>query len=493
MHLHYGTGFQHWQGWMKMMFKQQRLHPATIFFNFTRILRESIFAIVLGFITFRDESFVYFILILGAILVIFIIISALSWYRFTYQVEDDDLRIEYGIIIRKKRYISKNRIQSIDLSAGVVHRLFKLVKVQIETAGSGSGAEASLKAVKLWEGERLRNELKKVNKQQIESDVETPKQPSYTISFKQLFLAGSTSGSVGIILAFFFFAFSQMEQFIPERFYENTLEWVIGLSIALIIGLGIILLIVLWLFGIAGTMIKYGNFKITKHNDELFITRGLLEKKQLTLPLRRIQAIGLQESLIRQPLGYVTIFAEVAGGSVEKGEDISTVLFPIMNKGEVRDFLEKLLPEYAGAAQPEELVGPPKRALKFYLFRSMILFIILGAGVVYFFPQFSWIPVLFIIASLFLGSLRYRDSGYHIQDKALMVRYRIFSKTTMIMYHKRIQSFERKQHTIHRKQDLATAVLSIIGKYGAGKHYRLKELDEADANRLSSWFSYRKP
>lgn len=471
------------------MSKPQRLHPAAIIFYFIRILRESVFAIILGFITFKDESFVYFILILAAILIVFLIISALSWYRFTYQVAEDDLRIEYGIIIRKKRYISKNRIQSIDLTAGVIHRIFKLAKVQIETAGSGNSAEASLKAVKREEGERLRSELKNVQHVEPDAKTENTANPAFQISFKRLFLAGSTSGSVGVILAFFFFAFSQMEQFIPERFYENTVEWVIGLSVALIIGLGIILLILLWIFGIAGTIIKYGNFTITKNNDELFITRGLLEKKQLTLPLRRIQAIGIQESVTRQPLGYVTIFAEVAGGSVEKGEDFSTVLFPIMKKKEVPNFLRELLPEYA--AQPEEFTELPKRARKFYLVRSMLLIVLIAASVTYFFPQFSWLPIVFVFASLYLGVLRYRDGGYYIKDKCLMIRYRNFSKMTMIMYHKRVQSFERKQHSIHKKQELATTKLSIIGKYGAGKHYTLKELDEADANRLARWCSYR--
>src|SRR5699024_1341853 len=102
------------------------------------------------------------------------------------------------------------------------------------------------------------------------------------------------------------------------------------------------ILIVLWLFGIAGTMIKYGNFTIINRGDELFITRGLLEKKQITIPLNRIQAVGIQESMIRQPLGYGTIFAEVAGGALEKGEDFSTVLFPMIKRSEIEPFLQEI-------------------------------------------------------------------------------------------------------------------------------------------------------
>src|SRR5699024_5712285 len=125
---------------------------------------------------------------------------------------------------------------SIDLTAGVIHRIFKLVKVQIETASSGAEAEGSLRAVTLAEGERLRNELKQNRHpaEEEESEAELKPAPRFTISFKRLFLAGSTSSSIGIILAFFAVAFSEIEQFIPEEVYTNAIGWVVSLSLLLL-------------------------------------------------------------------------------------------------------------------------------------------------------------------------------------------------------------------------------------------------------------------
>src|SRR5690625_7614128 len=96
------------------------------------------------------------------------------------------------------------------------------------------------------------------------------------------------------------------------------------------------------MFGIAGTIIKYGNFTIIKKEEELFITRGLLEKKELTIPLKRIQAIRIEESVIRQPFGYVTVHAEVAGGTKVNRDGIS-VFFPILKAGAVECLLDSLL------------------------------------------------------------------------------------------------------------------------------------------------------
>ncbi|SFE35514.1 putative membrane protein [Lentibacillus persicus] len=477
------------------MFESKRLHPAAILFNLIKTVREFLFAIVLGFITFRDESLFYFGLIIAVLLVVFITASILSWYRYTYRIEEEELRIEYGVFIRKKRFISKNRIQSIDLTSGVIHRIFKLTKVQIETAGTGTSAEASLSAVKLEEGEALREELKSSTFYSPD-DEETAEQseetfPSAKISFKRLFIAGTTSGGAGVVLALAVAGFSELEQFIPDQYFDNTIEWVIGLGVIILIVMGVFLLLLLWLLGIAGTMIKYGNFTITKNHEELFITRGLLEKKQVTIPLKRIQAVGIQESIIRQPLGYVTVFAEIAGGSMDKGEDFSSILFPIMKRSELEGFLETFLPDYAGLQH--ELTPLPKKALKYYVLRAAVPFLLLIAVVATLIPSFLWIPiVLLIVGGILLGWLRYKDGGFAINGRRLTLRYRVLSRNTILLYQKRVQAFEKKQHKVQSLQNLATAHFSIVGTMGAGKHFTIKDLEESKTDELSDWYSRRK-
>lgn len=475
-----------------MMFKEKRLHPATVFFNLLHVLRQFALPIIIGFFTFQGKSLIYFLLALAALCIVIVIFSSISWYRFTYQVEDDQLKVEHGVLIRKKRFISKSRIQSIDLTASVFHRIFKLVTVKIETAGGGEEAEAVLKAVTLKEGELLREELKreKVANEETFHDENITNNPSDKISIGRLFIAGSTSGSIGVLLAILAGGFSQIEQFIPEHIYDDTFKWVISLSIILIVSLTFVSLVVLWVLGIAGTMIKYGDFTITKSDDDLFITRGLLEKKQLTIPLSRIQGVGIRESLIRQPMGYATVFVEVAGGSLDKGEDFSTVLFPILKVNEIESFLDKYLPEYK--ASQEELRPLPKRSMVYYLIRTCLPALVIMGGVLFVFPQFILIPVILLLVSFYLGYLKYKDGGFYLNGNRITVRFRGLSRTTMRMFNRRIQSLEVKQHKLHQIQGLATISFSILGMLGAGKHYTLKELDNKDATQIFDWYSNRK-
>ncbi|WP_121640656.1 PH domain-containing protein [Virgibacillus sp. Bac330] len=475
------------------MSKPKRMHPAFILFHVIRSLRDTILPFIAAIIAIPKEHFFFVIIGLIALALVFTIFSTLSWWRFTYEVTNDELRIESGIFIRKKRYISKGRIQSIDISANVLHRVFKLAKVQIETAGSG--AEGTLTAIKLSEAEDLRTELKgyqtnDVDLEKTEETMKTPTVPFFQISNKRLFLAGSTSGSIGVLAGLFAFAASEMEQFIPDDFYDNTVEWVVGLSFALLIIVIIVILLFLWLLGIAGTMIKFWNFRIERHEKELFITRGLLEKKQTTIPLNRIQAIGIEESIIRQPLGYAKVFAEVAAGSVEEGDEFSSVLFPMLKESEVEEFLKTILPTHAHVDGAWHAI--PKRGLSYYLLRTLLPVCLISVPVYIFFPGFMWAVAIVLLLAFTLGYLSFRDTGFQLEKKRMLLQYRRISKTTMIIFHRRIQSIEKKQHALHRKQGLATLCVSILGMNSVGAHYFLKELAEADADKLANWYSHRK-
>ena len=66
----------------------------------------------------------------------------IKWKRFRYWFEEEELRIEYGLFVKKKRYIPFERIQSLNYTEGIFHRPFGLVKVKVETAGGGATKEA---------------------------------------------------------------------------------------------------------------------------------------------------------------------------------------------------------------------------------------------------------------------------------------------------------------------------------------------------------------
>ncbi|MET3683972.1 putative membrane protein [Alkalibacillus flavidus] len=473
------------------MSEPKRLHPAAVIFSVIRILKNLIYVISAGVIAaFGQDMFIYVALGLFVLIVLLIGISIVEWARFRYYIYDDELRIEQGVFIRKHRYISKHRIQSIDLTQGVIHRMLKLTKVKIETAGSGTETEASLSAVTFAEGQAIRDELKsRAHVESSDDEAEEPDYPQEQITLGRLIIAGSTSGSVGVILGLLAVGFSELERFIPEAAYDQAMTWMVSSAVEVLIFLALVMFILLWVLGILGTIIKYGRFQITRYDTELFMTRGLLEKKQMTVPLKRIQAIGFKETPIRQPFGFGTLYVEIAGGGLE-GENVNarTFLFPIIKQDEVATFLQKMLPEYQ--AFPTAFERVPKRTIYYYGFRTVFFPVIALIAILIWLPFVWYVPVVLIVLALGLAWLRRQTAGYAMDDQHLTLTYREFSKDTVMMKHNRVQAFEKRQSILHRKHGLATVKASLLNHF-AGRHVILREVNEADADRMADWYSLR--
>ncbi len=264
-----------------MMSNPKRLNPLAILFNVFKLFKQaSYFIITFAVVVLSDGYLNYVLLGLLGLVVLFIVLGALSWLRFTYEVSPEQIHIKHGIFIRKDRYISRNRIQSIDLTQGIFHRPFGLTKVDLETAGSDKNVDANLSAVTYDEGLRIQEMLKGNFDEGNNQVEETHDYFKRTANQKDLWIAGATSGSIGVILGLFGAAFSQIENIIPDTFYDATTRWLLAQAIESLIVIALVIVIFLWLIGILGSLIKYGDFQITRYEHELFITRGLLEKNR---------------------------------------------------------------------------------------------------------------------------------------------------------------------------------------------------------------------
>ena len=147
---------------MKMS-KKKRLHPISVVANIVKQLKDAILPIILVIIVGNKTiSSMWDIAVPFAIIIYTIVIGIVSWIRFTYRLEEGELRIEYGVFVRKKRYIPFERIQGISISQGFLQRMFGVVKVNVETAGNQLGeAEAVLTAVTREEAKQLQRLIQK--------------------------------------------------------------------------------------------------------------------------------------------------------------------------------------------------------------------------------------------------------------------------------------------------------------------------------------------
>ncbi|WP_169871024.1 PH domain-containing protein [Shouchella patagoniensis] len=482
----------------------KRQHPAAIFINSAKGLFQ--LAVPFAIVAFFQNILWIFFIAFGALLVLSTLFSWLVWLKFKYRLEEGELYVEQGIFVKKKRYIQRKRIQAINISAGLLQRLFGLVKVNIDTAGGGMEAEAELVAVTRTEANRIRSELLKdpaVDKSSSEteggefsasdvleeSEVVLEAEPNSTwyLGKKRLIYTALTSSGIGLVISAVVAVLSQGIQFIPDSLFAETYDFVIGLSILLLTLTVFVVLLISWLISSLITIITYGNFKVEMYNKEMVIDRGLIERRQLTLAYKRITAVRMIRSILRQPFGFVSIYVESAGGGNNK-EQGSTLLVPLIHERDVQAFLEQTMPEYAFA---REIESAPKRAAIRFFIRMLIVPIVLTLTAIFIWGTIGLLGLLIVFICGLLAWFQYRDAGSGTNESFMWLRYRTIGQTLVISPKKKIQSATRYVSILQRRKQLSSFEFYVQSSM-AGKSFSVRDISRHTSDDIYNWYSHEK-
>jgi putative membrane protein len=407
----------------------------------------------------------------------------LSWRATTYEVAGGVFRLRWGVVQKNERTIPLDHIQSVDTVQGIIQRLFSVVEVRIETAGGGaSEPDASLAALDRADAEALRREIAGSRREPVETETSGPAVVR-KLETRDLLLAGATSGQIGVALSLIAVASQLFDDVLSQNLAQRLLETFAPRSVTTALLYVFILGLVAWLLAIGGTVLAYTGFTLSRDGDFLYIRRGLLERREATIPLARIQAVRIMEGLLRQPFGLSSLRVESAGYGQDAG--VSTTLFPLLPRKEVHGLLLEAAPEFAVAPPLNDL---PKRALRRYVFRSTLPFLVLifaGAllsSLVFDLAAWVFAALLLLLPAALFGRLRYRDAGWALEENRLVVRSRFLGRTTAIAPRRRLQSRATLQSPFQRRVRLATFEAQVASGSG-GAELRVTDLgaDAADA------------
>lgn len=480
-----------------MMSNYKRLHPITAISNFLKELKQLIAPFIIFIIIGRGEQketfWDYIPLLIMAVMIVFVLITGIiKWLRFSYRLEDGELRIEHGLFVKKKRYIPFERIQSLDYSEGILHRPFGLVKVKIETAGSNlMEAEAELTAITKSAAEEIQKTISaakksaKKNEQSEEMiEIEQSDKIIYQISNREMLIMASTSGGAGVIVSALIAFLSQFNEMIPYEKIFKEISHIVESGVFLIFGLVVIILVAAWLFSMIVTMVRFNGFTTKENDNNLIISRGLLERRQTTIPLHRIQAVRITENPIRQLFGYVTVYIESAGGSVADKESLNVILLPMVKKSRVPEILGDILKNYDFEVSFRKA---PKRAKNRYIIRELLKVLPISIGLSILFWPYGLISIFLLAIAIVFGVSRFHAAGWNIKENQLTLRYRGILKHTIFMRKNRIQSIVNKESWFQRKLKLAS-ISSTVKSSGVGKTAKVNHLDVKDVETIYKWY-----
>lgn len=128
-------------------------------------IRIAIITLLLGggliaFLTFSDEEIPYLmlaaIIAVPAVLIVYsVIISNLGFPKKGYLLREKDISYKRGLIFYKQISVTFNRVQHVEVSQGILAKMFGLSSVKIFTAG-GSASDLSIPGLLTGDAQKLK-------------------------------------------------------------------------------------------------------------------------------------------------------------------------------------------------------------------------------------------------------------------------------------------------------------------------------------------------
>ena len=354
--------------------------------------------------------------------------GGVTWATTRWRIGATTLQHRRGLLSVKETDIPLARIQAVDTVRGPIHRLFGVVGVHVQTAGGGRDGEIVLPALAAPDVEALRDAVGR--RPAAPGEAQPATGPQRRLGGRALLVAALTAGQLGVLVP----VLAALPQVVDDLFDgdlgdagragaglapDTTLEWVLVAAAVVLIG---------WLLSVAGTVVAFAGFTVTREPDRLRIRRGLLARRDASVPVARVQAVRVVESVLRRPWRLAQLRVEVAGYKAEAAA--AQTLFPLVRRSEVRALLDELLPELAD--EPDGLVPVPRRAARRYALPPALAGLALGAAVALAVPGAGPWPLLPRCPAARSGWLRWRAAGWRLEDGRLAVRSRRLACTTVL-------------------------------------------------------------
>ena len=460
-----------------MMNEAKRLHPIAIVIYITKRLKQGPFLALALLLAIKEKTGDPFVDWLPLFLFLFYAVLAgyMSWRRFTYRLQENDMYIEQGIFVKKKRYIPFERVQGISQSSGLVQRLAGVVQVHIETAGRQiDEPEVVLSAVSVEEA----NHIERVIRHQNGGNkfIESGNDVIFTLRFSDtFFLAVTSGGAFGVIAAIGAFL-SEFDHFIPFERLKTFLQTDDTTSTIVLL---FSILMLAYMLSIVGHFFRYMNFTVVKQANTLTITTGLLQKKSISTSIERVQGIGVKESPVRRLFGYVSVHLIHAGGSLDDGKQGSLLLFPLVRKTDVPSLVASCFSSY----HVHDLLQPlPKHARVRYILRPLYIVMPIVLATTVWLERFE--TLLLVFPAIYVGHRSYKRAGVALERKQLALRSGWLTIKTVYMLKQRIQSLTISQSRVQQRARLCTVHATVM----PGVRTKVIDVNECEAKAIYEWF-----
>ncbi len=472
----------------------QRLHPLTVLFTAVTIARGFVLpAVVTGISVARRNpggAIAWSAVIGGSASLIG---GAATYLAFRYHLAADSLVIDSGVLRKQHRVIPLASVQNVDIRETALQRALGVATLTVETAAGGREADATFMVLGRETAETLRRGILAQRTQFTPAATEsipaaeTPPVDSGIVITKlaprDLIIAGATANHAGLLVAALAGAF----QFIDDLPFPEWASRQLGqlafdeFSSAITIGLVMIAILLVsgWILSIAGSLVGYYDFILISREDKLYKSHGLLGRRRTTIPLARVQAIRVEESVLRRPFALAALRVTTAGAATQQEGGGAERVAPIARAAELPRVAAAIFPSLNYAQIALQPVHPKSRSRAFMQYALVLL--ALATATTAWRAQLAYIPLLLLPPAWLLAAWQYRHRGYATVPRHVVARNGAINQITWLVPTHKLQTLHLRESPFQRRHGLATVVLDTAG---GGGHASVRDLARADATRL---------
>lgn len=507
----------------------RRLHGFTVVSRALELARQLILPALLGGASVGSDAantaqWVAILLTVPSLL-----LAIAGWLMFRYRLEADELIIDSGVISRRRRVIPLARIQNIDLRQSAIERLAGVAEIQMETASGGAETEASLAVLSLPVARQLQTELMRRRAaarsvrdpepatartadaagtvadpvaadpvapagsppdQRPEPPPEQQPRRLLRLSTADLAIAGATSNEAGLIAAGLATGIQllgdvagahRLEEWVEGTFSQGAAFGLIG---ALAIGAALTLAFVVtgWVLSIFVSIVRYHGFTLTRVGDDIRREYGLLSRHHSTVPLERVQAVRIEESILRRPFGLVALKVETAGAGPKqrnRGGGESEAFVPIARKHDVGPLLREVFP--SARFEDVKMHSVSRVAIR-RTFLRLAAPVSLAAAATAALLGTSWLALLALLAPAWLyARADYRARAWARPPGFTLVRGGVMTRTNWVVPEEKVQTLHLNDTPFQRRLGLRTL---LVDTAAGGRVARVPDLERSTAEAL---------
>jgi putative membrane protein len=494
-----------------MTTSEQRLHPASLVFDFARYARIFAWPAVIALISGRrggppaldrngfDTS--VFEVWLWVLVLPSIGLSIARYLTFRIGYEPDQLVIRSGLLFRNVRHIPYARIQNLDAIQNLFHRALGVVEVRVETGG-GSEPEARLRVLPVAALETMRTRVFAGRPGRLPPEpLRPPEGPAEGATHPDRPEAGRSSEAPRLLLHL------QLRDLLLLGFLENrglvlvgaaygalweagTMNWfwsslfegsidARGLFrevATFLVGRGPLpasrlaraaggvaaFLVLVRLISMAWAVLRLHDFRLTRSGDDLRVTYGFFTRISATIPLRRIQTVTVSRGWLHRALGHASIRVETAGGPAGAATRDREWIAPLARERDTKSLLAEMLP--VAQLQPDAWQPVHPRAFRRAVKPALAAALIAPATLVLVFgPAIALLAIPMLIWAVVSTRQHVRRLGWLAPGALIAFRSGWLSVVETFVRVNRVQSVTLRESPLDRRAGMARVRVDTAG------------------------------